>query len=159
MVMINSTNGTVINPMQLKRINKYPFRIYPADENATGNYIIDNNLESGHIRVYEKLDGISTVQQLTASIGEPANAVLVAEATIGALWQPEGVFIHKINCEHGYENLVRPIIEQIVHFATFYDCYKSVRISERERENWFIYAGGILADFYQKGRTYIYQIR
>lgn len=157
--MINSANETIIDPMQLKRINKYPFRIYPADENATGNYIIDNNLESGHIRVYEKLDGISTIQQLTANIGEPVNAVLVAELTIGALWQNEGVFIHSISCEYGYEYLVKPMLEQAVKFATFYECYQSVRISAKEREKWFIFAGGILADFHQKGRTYIYQIR
>lgn len=51
------------------------------------------------------------------------------------------------------------MLEQVVHDAKFYECYKSVRISEREREKWFIDAGGILADFHKKGSTYIYQIR
>lgn len=154
--MIINANET-INPMQLKRIQDHPFRIFPTD--TAGSFIANDDLESGNIRVYEKLEGISTIQQLIANIDKPANAVLVAEAAIGALWQQEVVFIHKINCEHGYENLVRPIIGHIVHFASFYKCYHSVRISAHEREKWFIYAGGILADFHEKGNAYIYQIR
>lgn len=157
--MINMTNETAIYPLQIERIQDHPFHIYQTDENAAVNYIINDNLETGKLKVYENLGGILTIQQLTADIGEPANAVLLAEITTGASWQNESVLIHSINCEYGHEYLVKAMLEQVVHYAKFYECYKSVRISAKEREEWFIDAGGILSDFYQKGKTCIYKIR
>lgn len=145
--------------MQIMRIQEHPFHICQTGENASGYFIVNDNLETGSIQVYENLGNIVNIQQLAADIGRPANAVLLAEITIGALWQNEGVFIHGINCEYGHEFLVKSMLEQVIHFAAFYKDFKSVRLSEREWEKWFMDAHGILADFYKKGRTYIYQVR
>lgn len=156
--MLCSTNGTTINAMQLKRIQEHPFQVIQTLENTMEKFAVNDNLETGSLKIFLQFGNALTVQQLF-SFNTPEDAVLVAELTIGALWQNEGVFIHSISCEYGYEYLVKPMLEQAVKFATFYECYQSVRISAKEREKWFIFAGGILADFHQKGRTYIYQIR
>lgn len=54
---------------------------HSKSENAAVNYIINDNLETGKLKVYENLGGILTIQQLIADIDEPANAVLLAEIT------------------------------------------------------------------------------
>ena len=67
-------------------------------------------------------------------------------------------YIHKIFYEYGHENLVQPMLEQIIHFAGFYDCYRSIGISELEYEKCLPYARVVLANFKKENRVYECQI-
>lgn len=149
--MIDGTNGLLMDSMQLMRIEEHPIEI---DENL----IVIDNLEAGTLRLYEHTNGSLNVQQLFIGYGNIKGAVLVGEIIINALWKEEGVFIHKIFCEYGYEKLVNPMINQILYFTNFYDCYNSVGISDKEYENSFPYAKETLSKFHKINRVYEYSI-
>lgn len=149
--MMNGTNGMLIDPMQSIRIAEYPI-------NIKENLIVFDNLEAGTLRIYEPMDGPVIVQQLFTRYNSIKNAVLIAEIVINSNWKSEGVFIHKISCEHGYENLVNPMIEHILHFADFYDFYNAIGISDREYEKWVPYAKETLSNFQKINRTYEYSL-
>lgn len=149
--MMNSTNGMLIDPMQSMRISEYPI-------NIKENLIVFDNLETGSLRIYEQMDGPVIVQQLFTRYNSIRNAVLIAEVIINSNWKSEGVFIHKISCEHGYENLINPMIEHILHFADFYDFYNAIGISDREYEKWVPYAKETLSNFQKINRTYEYSL-
>lgn len=68
----------------------------------------------------------------------------------------EGIFIHKILCENGYEKLAESMIYQVLDFAEFHNQYQAVGISDREYERWLPYAKNALKNFYRENRTYIY---
>lgn len=125
--MMNGTNGMLINPMQAMRIAEYPIKIEE-------NLIVYDNLEVGTLRIYEQMDGPINVLQLFTRYNSIKNAVLIAEITINSNWKNEGVFIHRIFCEHGYENLANPMIEHVLHFSDFYDFYNAIGISDIEYE-------------------------
>lgn len=150
--MINGVNGIKINPMQLLRFEKYPIRI-------NDNLIVIDNLEEGTLKFYEYTSGILNVQKLFVNDNNNKNAMLIAQISINDEEQNGNICIEKIFCCYGYEALAVPMIYQVVNFVKFYECCKSAVISENERENWFLYAGGILADFHKKGSKYVYQIR
>lgn len=149
--MIDGTNGLLMDSMQLMRIEEHPIEI---DENL----IVIDNLEAGTLRFYEYTNGSLNIQQLFLDNRKIKGAVLVAEIIINSLWRDEGIFIHKISCEYGYGKLVNPMIDQILHFAVFYDCYNSVGISDREYEKCFPYAKETLSKFHKINRVYEYSI-
>ncbi len=150
--MINGTNGIKINPMQLLRFKKYPIKI-------DDNLIVIDNLEEGTLKFYEYTSGILNVQKLFVDDNNCKNADLIAQISINDLEQSGNIYIEKIFCGYGYEKLAVSMIYQVVNFVKFYECCKSVVISENERENWFLYAGGILSDFHKRDGKYVYQIR
>lgn len=150
--MINGTNGIKINPMQLLRFKKYPIEI-------DDNLIVIDNLEEGTLKFYEYTSGILNVQKLFVDDNNCKNADLIAQISINDLEQNGNIYIEKIFCGYGYEKLAVSMIYQVVNFVKFYECCKSVVISENERENWFLYAGGILSDFHKRDGKYVYQIR
>lgn len=149
--MINGVNGIKINPMQLLRFEKYPIRI-------NDNLIVIDNLEEGTLKFYEYTSGILNVQKLFVNDNNK-NAMLIAQISINDEEQNGNICIERIFCCYGYEALAVPMIYQVVNFVKFYECCKSVVISENERENWFLYAGGILSDFHKRDSKYVYQVR
>jgi len=150
--MINNINGTLIDSMQLLRLSEYPIHIEE-------NLIVVDNLEEGTLKLYEYTGGILNIHQLFTDDDNCMNATLVAEISITYEDQNGNINIEKIFCCYGYEKLAVSLIYQVVNFARFYECCKSVVISEKEREKWFLYAGGILADFHKRDDKYVYQIR
>lgn len=140
----------MIDPMQLKRISEHPISISDNLENL----IVYDDLEHGALRIYEQIGGPVTVQQLESQFTTINNAVLLAEVVINSNWKDEGVFIHKILCEYGHENLVEPMINQVLHFANYYSQYDSVAITDREYEKWFPHAKDALKDFQKINRVY-----
>lgn len=136
--------------LQSKRIAEHPIQI-----NNDGLIVFDD-LETGRLRIYEYISGPIIIQQLIPRYNNCKNAVLLAEANINdKLWKENGVFIHKITYEDGYEFLAEPVLFQILHFAGFYN-YRTVGISDREYENLSPDAGEILSDFKKSNRVYEY---
>ena len=86
------------------------------------------------------------------------NAVLLAEVVINSNWKDEGVFIWKVSCEYGHENLVEPMINQVLHFAGYYSQFESVAITNREFEKWFPYAKNTFVNFKKINRVYEYYL-
>lgn len=145
-------NALPVNNMQFMRIQEHPIQI-------NDNLIVIDNLEGGRIRLYEQTGGPVNIQQLIyGSDSSCKNAVMVAEIIINDSWQGENVFIHKISCEYGYEQLITPMIDQVLHFAYFYGNYESVMISDMEFEKWMPYAKEALADFQKVNRVYEYRL-
>lgn len=119
------------------------------------NLIVYDNLENGTLRIYEQIGGPVSVQQLVTRYMTIKNAVLLAEIVINSNWKDEGVFIWKISCEYGHENLVQPMINQVLHFANYYySQYNSVAITDREYEKWIPHAKDALKDFQKINRVY-----
>lgn len=147
-------NALPMDTMQYMRIQEHPLVV----DGVVGNIIIIDNLEVGTLRLYEYIGGSLQIQQLIYGNCNDKNVILVAEAVINSHWKDEGVFIHKIFCEDGYEHLAEPIIYQILHFADFYEIYQSVGILEREYSLWFPYAREALADFQKINRVYEYRL-
>jgi len=145
-------NALPMNNMQFMRIQEHPIQ-------TSENLIVIDNLEGGRIRLYEHTKGPLNIQQLVYGNEKGCqNAVLVAEIIINATWQIDNVFIHKIFCEHGYESLILPMIDQVLHFAYFYGGFESVVISDREYEKWFPYAKDVLVDFKKIHCAYEYSL-
>lgn len=143
-------NALSINNMQFMRIQEHPLQI-------DDNMIVIDNLEGGRLRLYEHTDGPLNIQPLIYGNEESCkNAVMVAEIIINDAWQKDNVFVHKFFCEHGYESLIPPMIDQVLHFALFYGTYESVIISDMEFEKWFPYAKEALANFKKVNRVYEY---
>lgn len=150
--MISGANRMPINSMQQMRYKEHPIQIKEP-------VLVLDELESGTLWIYEQLDGPVNILQAISHYNNVANAVLVAEAVINSGWREESVFIHKIFCEHGHEeSVIQPIIDQILHFADFYDCYQSVGISELEYNKCLPFAKDSLADFEKISRVYEYQL-
>lgn len=145
--MIDMVNGLNADSMQLIRISEHPIQ-------TEKDLIVVDNLESGELRIYDHSGGSLNIQQLFSGYGNVQNAVLVAKIIINDLWKDDGLFIHKIFCEYGYENLAEPMLNQVLHFAHFYDSYRAVGISDREYNNWHPHAGSVLADFQKINRVY-----
>ncbi len=150
--MINGTSGIKVEPMQLLRLQEHSIKM-------DGNLIVIDNLEEGGLKIYEYAGGILDIQQLIMDDDNCRNVTLIAQISIHDIDQNGDISIEKIFCCYGYEELAVLMIYQVVNFAKFYECCKSVTISENERENWFFHAGGILSDFHKKDGKYVYQIR
>ncbi len=121
--------------------------------------IVVNALENGEIRVYELIGGSLNIQQLTTGFDVPDNVSLVSKIIVNELWKEKGLFIHKILCKNGYENLAETMIYQVLDFAEFHNQYQTVGISDREYERWFPYAKNALKNFNRENRTYVYYTR
>lgn len=137
----------MIDPMQLMRISEHPIDI-------SDNLIVYDDLEHGRLTIYEQLEGPVTVQQLESQFATINNVVPLAEVIIGANWKEEGVFIHKISCEYGHENLIEHMINQVILYADFYNHFNVVGISDREYGKWFSHAKDTLANFKKNNRVY-----
>lgn len=148
--MIRGAKHIPVNSIQLKRIKNHPMQI-------DGNLLVFDSLETGLLRIYGQMDGPVCIQQLFSRFDATRNAVLVAEAVINSIWDKNAVFIHKLNCEHGHEALIQPMIEHILDFADYYRCYQLVRISAQEYNEWLPYAKDALADFKEIKSAYEYQ--
>lgn len=145
-------NALPVNTMQFMRIQEHPIQI-------NDSLIVIDNLEGGRIRIYEQTGGAVNIQQLIYGNEESCkNAVMVAEIIINDSWQGENVFIHKISCDYGYEHLITPMIDQVLHFAYFYGGYESVMISDTEFEKWMPYAKDVFTDFRKVNRVYEYSL-
>lgn len=145
-------NALSINTMQFMRIQEHPLQI-------NDNLIVIDNLEGGRLRLYEHTDGPLYIQPLIYGNEESCkNAVMVAEIIINDSWREDNVFVHKIFCEHGYEQLITPMIDQVFHFAYFYGGYESVMISDREFEKWMPFAKDVFSDFRKVNRVYEYSL-
>ncbi len=153
-ILISGTKGIILDAMQLKRIVEHPIQIKES-------FIINDNLESGTLRVYEPTGGSLNIQQLYTGYDNVKGAVLVAESIINDIFNEEkekGIFVHKIICEYGYEYLAQHMIEQVLHFARFYKGHSLVRISDREYEKWFSYSQKTFAGFEKINRVYECQL-
>jgi len=152
--MIDGTKGVLLDSMQLERITQHPIQIKES-------FVVNDNLEAGTIRIYETTGGSLNIQQLYTGYGNVKGAVLVAESIINDIINGEeekGIFVHKIICEYGYEFLIQPIIEQILHFAGFYESHSLVRILDRDYEKLSPYAPEVFAGFQKMNRVYEYQL-
>jgi hypothetical protein len=135
------TKEAMTDSMQTMRIVKHPFR-------ADGNLIVVDDLEYGNLKIYEQTGEIALqIQQLFSEIDFWPGAALIAKMAISCPNRKDRINIDYIFCEYGHEELASAIIYQVIAFAEFYDGIRAVTISESEREKWFFYAGGILADF------------
>lgn len=140
----------MIDPMQLMRITEHPIDI-------NDNLLVYDDLEHGTLRIYEQIcDGPITVQQFSSQFSEIRNAVQLAEVTVNSIWKKEELFIWKISCDYGHENLIEAIVNQVLHFANFYDQYESVAISDTEYERLFPHAEDVLKYFQKINRKYEY---
>lgn len=144
-------NALPLDTMQYMRLQEHPLHV-------TEPLVIIDNLEAGTLRLYEHTDGPLYIQQLIYGNCNYKNVAMVAEVIINSNWKDEGVFIHRLSCEDGYEYLIQPMLYQIIHFTDFYDSYQSVAILDREYEHWYPYAKEALADFQKINRVYEYQI-
>lgn len=141
-----------------RRFNDSPV---PTGRLITGNKIIYDNLENGVFKIYEKTKHpFNDVAMLTIRDPYP-DGVIVAEAYIHPDWrgyyQGEGVFIQKILWKDGYENLIEPMIQQILHYARYHNMFWVIGISEKQYEKCLPYAKEELACFLKKGNIYIDQ--
>lgn len=144
----------VIDSMQLMRISEHPISISDSLENI----IVFDDLEHGRLSIYEQIGGPVTVQQLVSQFTVINNAALLAEVTINSNWKEDGVFIWKISCEYGHENLVESMVKQVLHFAGYYSQFESVAITDREFEKWFPYAKSVFSNFQKINRVYEYYL-
>lgn len=141
----------MVDSMHLMRISKHSI-------DMVDNLIIYDDLEHGTLRIYEQIGGPVTVQQFAEQFAIIKNAVPLVEVVVNSIWKKEEVFIHTISFNYGYENLVEPVINQILHFAGFYSQYDSVAISDREYERLIPYAKDALKDFQRINRTYVFHL-
>ena len=144
----------MVDSMQLMRISEHPICISDSFENL----IIYDNLEHGRLSIYEQIGGPVTVQQLESQFTTINNAALLAEITINSNWKEDGVFIWKVSCEYGHENLVEPMINQVLHFAGYYSQFESVAITNGEFEKWFSCAKSTFVNFKKINRVYEYYL-
>lgn len=144
----------MIDSMQLMRISEHPICISDNLENL----IIYDNLEHGRLSIYEQIGGPVTVQQFESQFTTINNAALLAEITINSNWKEDGVFIWKASCEYGHENLVEPMISQVLHFTGYYSKFESVAITDREFEKWFSHAKDVFSNFQKINRVYEYYL-
>lgn len=150
--MMNNRWGDALpmDTMQYMRIKEHPLHV-------SDSLVIIDNLEAGTLRLYEHTDGPLYIQQLIYGNCDYKNVTQVAEAVINSNWKDEGVYIHRIFCEDGYEHLVQPMIYQILLFADFYN-YQSIAMLDREYKHWYPHAKEALADFRKINRVYEYQL-
>lgn len=144
----------MIDSMQLMRISEHPISINDNFENL----IIYDDLEHGRLSIYEQIGGPVTVQQLESQFTTINNAVLLAEVIINPIWKESELFIWKVSCEYGHENLIEPMVNQVLHFASYYSKYDTVAITDREFEKWLPYAKDTFANFQKINRTYEYYL-
>ncbi len=135
------TREAMIDSMQAMRIAKKPLL-------AGGNLIVADFLEYGNLKIYEQTgESALQAQQLFTGIDCWPGAAMVAKTVI--FWserKDNSIAIESIFCEYGHEELAKAMIRHVISFAEFYGI-REITISEGEREKWFLYAGGILADF------------
>ena len=142
----------MIDPMQLKRISEHPIVISDNLENL----IVYDDLEHGTLRIYEQIGGPVTIQQLESQFTTINNAVLLAEVVINSIWRETELFVWKVSCEYGHENLIESLLNHVLCFASYYNQYESIAISDREYEKTVSYAPDALKNFQKINRTYVY---
>lgn len=101
--------------MKLIRINEHPFEC--GADSFAANLLIDDRLElEGTLKLYENTGGCIYLFQEPFMMGSTA---LVAEAEIEKIDKDE-LKVKKIFYEYGYDELVHPLVDQILYFARFY---------------------------------------
>lgn len=134
------TAEMMTDSMQTMRIAKHPLL-------ADGNLIVADFLEYGNLKIYEQTGEIALqALQLFTGIDCWPGAAMVAKTVIFWSERKDSINIDSIFCEYGHEELAKAMIRHVISFAEFYGI-REITISENERERWFLYAGGILADF------------
>lgn len=142
----------MIDPMQLMRISQHPIDI-------NDNLIIYDDLEHGALRIYEQIGGPVTIQQLDSQFTTINNVVLLAEVVVNSIWRETELFVWKVSCEYGHENLIESLLNHVLRFASYYSQqYESIAISDREYEKIVSYAPDTLKNFQKINRTYVYYL-
>lgn len=157
--MVSKTNRLKADDMWCRRFDRSPIR---TGQLITGNKIIYDNLENGIFKIYEQTKHpFNDAPALTIQDTYP-DGILVAESYTNpdwrSRWQGGGAFIHKISWKNGYGNLAGPMIQQILHYASFHNMFWIVGIPETEYEKCLPYAKEELARFVKKDKVYISQL-
>lgn len=114
---------------QLTRISEHPLQI-----NRT--MVVLDNLEKGALRIFEPdADGPIYVKHLSG-VDWVTGATLVGEIRTTILLEEKGVLINEIFCEKGYEELARPMIDQVHHFVKFHDEFEKVGMVDSVHQKW-----------------------
>lgn len=137
--MIDGVNGILVSVNQAIRVEKYPFQ-------TKEDLIVIDNLEAGKLRLFEYMGGPLNIQQLFWN-NKYTNAVLVAETIINGSWRDEGIRIHRVSANLGYEHLVEPMIQHVLTFATYYNLLHTVQMPYIQYEGCKPYAEGTLVNF------------
>ena len=118
-------NGT---EWQLERISDYPLQIKE-------NMIVLDELELGCLHIYKpNAEGPSYVQFIADT--SYVNAALVGEIKISVYMEEKGIIIEEITCENGYENLAKPMIDQVNHFVNFYVDFDKLGMEDSVWQKW-----------------------
>lgn len=112
---------------QLTRIAEHPLQI-------NRNMVVLDNLEKGALRIFEP-DGPVYVKHLSG-VDYITGAKLVGEIRMTFLLEEKGVLINHVSCEKGYEELARPMIDQVKHFVEFYDEFEKVGMVDSVHQKW-----------------------
>lgn len=137
--MIDGMNGILVSVDQAIRIEKYPFQ-------TKEDLIVIDNLEAGKFRLFEYTGGPLNIQHLLWN-NKYINAVLVAETIINESWKEEGIRIHKVFANFGYEYLIEPMVQHILTFAKYYNLSHTVQMPHIRYEECKPYAEKALVDF------------
>ena len=133
--------GMLINPMQIMRIKE------GSTLEHLGMCVIDDNLEMGVLRVYDPMENSIIIQTL---VDPRMNKGLFkrCEIVINNLWTTqemlpfgngnqiigdEKLWIHRVEIEHGYEEIIPPLIRHVIDFARFYG-YEQISMSKKTYE-------------------------
>lgn len=145
--MLTKADGIQVKCTQALRVQEHPVQ-------TNKNLIIVDNLEMGKLSLYDYSEGTLNIQSLLWG-NNSRNDELAEEIIIEKEWQDEGFFIHSVFWRDRQEDLIKPMIEQVMHFFDFYECYKLIGVSDRVYENCLPYARELLADFTKTNRTYV----
>ena len=158
--------GMLINPMQLMRIKE------GNTLEDLGMCVIDDNLEMGVLRVYAPMEGSIIIQTL---VDPRMNEGLFkcCEIVINNLWtiqeilpfdngkqiiEDEKLWIHHVEIEHGYEEIVPSLIRHVIDFARFYG-YEQIGMSEKTHEKLSSINEDLVSGFEDDGNgVYEYQL-
>lgn len=109
--MQNNYNTLTDKSMKKLRLSEHKIAI-------SGNFFVEDELKTkGALKLYEYLGG-PILMHLKPS--EMNNAVLVASITITTRRHRMESRLEKIFHEYGYDSLVGPMLDQVLHFADFY---------------------------------------
>ena len=112
-----------------------------------GTFLVNNNLRSGVLQVFEIMGNVATLQDLYYRKSE--DVAIVAEIIVNDLftekkmppigdevaYEDDKLFIHKIRCEMGYESIADELVKELILFAKDYG-YAEVVLLKNEYQKW-----------------------